>query len=154
MFEPDRAAAIRIAIGEAKPGDIVLLAGKGHEKVQVLGDRTIPFDDAEVARRVLAQDWLRGKSRRRRDEDLLRADRAVDRRGDAAASARSRSRRPDIRSTRARLLPESCSSRCSGERFDGHDFVEAALTRGAGAAVVSRDKLAALAGARSAEAIC
>ncbi len=54
MFEPDRAAAIRIAISEAKPGDIVLLAGKGHEKIQVLSDRTIPFDDAEVARRVLA----------------------------------------------------------------------------------------------------
>ncbi len=54
MFEPDRAAAIAIAIGEAKPGDIVLLAGKGHERVQVLSDRTIPFDDAEVARRVLA----------------------------------------------------------------------------------------------------
>ena len=55
MFEPDRAAAIRIAIGEARPGDIVLLAGKGHEKVQVLADRTIPFDDAEIARRVLEQ---------------------------------------------------------------------------------------------------
>ena len=54
MFEPDRAAAIGIAIHAAKPGDIVLLAGKGHEKVQVLSDRTIPFDDAEVARRVLA----------------------------------------------------------------------------------------------------
>jgi UDP-N-acetylmuramoyl-L-alanyl-D-glutamate--2,6-diaminopimelate ligase len=54
MFEPDRASAIRIAIGEAKAGDIVLLAGKGHERVQVLSDRTIAFDDAEVARRVLA----------------------------------------------------------------------------------------------------
>jgi UDP-N-acetylmuramoyl-L-alanyl-D-glutamate--2,6-diaminopimelate ligase len=54
LFEPDRAAAIRIAIHAAKPGDIVLLAGKGHEKVQVLSDRTIPFDDAEVAGRVLA----------------------------------------------------------------------------------------------------
>ena len=53
MLEPDRASAIRIAIHAAKPNDIVLLAGKGHEKVQVLSDRTIPFDDAEVARRVL-----------------------------------------------------------------------------------------------------
>ena len=42
-------------IRAAKAGDIVLLAGKGHEKVQVLSDRTILFDDAEVARRVLAQ---------------------------------------------------------------------------------------------------
>jgi len=54
IFEPDRAAAIRVAIHAAKPGDIVLLAGKGHEKVQALRDRTIPFDDAEVAGRVLA----------------------------------------------------------------------------------------------------
>jgi UDP-N-acetylmuramoyl-L-alanyl-D-glutamate--2,6-diaminopimelate ligase len=54
LFEPDRAEAIRIAIHAAGPADIVLLAGKGHEKVQVLKDRTIPFDDVEVARRVLA----------------------------------------------------------------------------------------------------
>ncbi len=53
VVEPDRAAAICLAIYEAKPGDIVLLAGKGHEKVQVLRDCTIPFDDVEVARGVL-----------------------------------------------------------------------------------------------------
>jgi UDP-N-acetylmuramoyl-L-alanyl-D-glutamate--2,6-diaminopimelate ligase len=54
VVEPDRAAAIALAIGAAKPGDIVLLAGKGHEKVQVLSDRTIPFDDAEIARQTLS----------------------------------------------------------------------------------------------------
>jgi UDP-N-acetylmuramoyl-L-alanyl-D-glutamate--2,6-diaminopimelate ligase len=54
QFEPDRAEAIGIAIQAAKPGDIVLIAGKGHEKVQVLKDRTIPFDDVEIARQVLA----------------------------------------------------------------------------------------------------
>jgi len=51
--EPDREAAIRIALSEANPGDIVLIAGKGHETSQVLKDRTIPFDDREVARRLL-----------------------------------------------------------------------------------------------------
>jgi UDP-N-acetylmuramoyl-L-alanyl-D-glutamate--2,6-diaminopimelate ligase len=51
--EVDRAAGIEIAIRQAAPGDIVLLAGKGHEKVQVLKDRTIAFDDAEVARLAL-----------------------------------------------------------------------------------------------------
>jgi UDP-N-acetylmuramoyl-L-alanyl-D-glutamate--2,6-diaminopimelate ligase len=50
----DRAEAIREALSEAVAGDVVLLAGKGHEKVQVLADRTIPFDDREVARRLLA----------------------------------------------------------------------------------------------------
>ena len=53
--EPDRAAAIRIAVHEAKAGDVVLLAGKGHEKEQILADRTIPFDDTEVAEAALAK---------------------------------------------------------------------------------------------------
>jgi UDP-N-acetylmuramoyl-L-alanyl-D-glutamate--2,6-diaminopimelate ligase len=51
--EPDRKFAITLAIGEARPGDIVLLAGKGHEKVQVTREGSIPFDDVEVARQVL-----------------------------------------------------------------------------------------------------
>jgi UDP-N-acetylmuramoyl-L-alanyl-D-glutamate--2,6-diaminopimelate ligase len=51
--EPDREKAIKLAISEAQPGDIVILAGKGHETYQILKDRTIPLDDREVARRVL-----------------------------------------------------------------------------------------------------
>jgi UDP-N-acetylmuramoyl-L-alanyl-D-glutamate--2,6-diaminopimelate ligase len=48
-IEADRAAAIRLALGSAKAGDIVLIAGKGHEQVQMLAGLTIPFDDAEIA---------------------------------------------------------------------------------------------------------
>lgn len=48
--EPDRRKAIAVAIREARPGDIVLLAGKGHEKVQVTREGSLPFDDVEVAR--------------------------------------------------------------------------------------------------------
>ena len=51
--EPDRAKAIRLAIAEAKPGDVVLIAGKGHEKYQVLKNEIIHFDDRETAREVL-----------------------------------------------------------------------------------------------------
>ena len=47
--EPDRAAAIHFALGSARPNDVVLIAGKGHEKEQIIGGRTIPFDDSEVA---------------------------------------------------------------------------------------------------------
>jgi UDP-N-acetylmuramoyl-L-alanyl-D-glutamate--2,6-diaminopimelate ligase len=50
---PDRRAAISEAIKVARPGDLVLIAGKGHEKYQVIGDRTLPFDDVEVAAQAL-----------------------------------------------------------------------------------------------------
>lgn len=51
--EVDRRKAITLAINEARPEDIVLLAGKGHEKVQVTREGSHPFDDVEVAREVL-----------------------------------------------------------------------------------------------------
>src|SRR5580692_979724 len=51
--EPDRQTAIALAIRDAGPGDIVLIAGKGHEKVQITREGSIPFDDVDVARQVL-----------------------------------------------------------------------------------------------------
>ena len=53
LVEADRARAVQMGIECARPGDIVLLAGKGHETYQVLRDRTIDYDDREEARRVL-----------------------------------------------------------------------------------------------------
>ncbi|MGB2705326.1 MAG: UDP-N-acetylmuramoyl-L-alanyl-D-glutamate--2,6-diaminopimelate ligase [Candidatus Omnitrophota bacterium] len=50
---PDRKKAIEKALKKAGEGDIVLIAGKGHEKVQVIGNREIPFDDKKVARKIL-----------------------------------------------------------------------------------------------------
>lgn len=51
----DRGEAIRLAIELAQPGDLVLIAGKGHETYQVLKDRAIPFDDRDVARAALRE---------------------------------------------------------------------------------------------------
>ena len=55
LVEPDRAAAIRAALRHAQAGDIVILAGKGHEPYQILKDRVIHFDDREVAREALRE---------------------------------------------------------------------------------------------------
>jgi UDP-N-acetylmuramoyl-L-alanyl-D-glutamate--2,6-diaminopimelate ligase len=53
LIEPDRERAIQKALEEAGPDDVVLVAGKGHETQQALKDKTVPFDDREVARRLL-----------------------------------------------------------------------------------------------------
>ncbi|HEY2988045.1 MAG TPA: UDP-N-acetylmuramoyl-L-alanyl-D-glutamate--2,6-diaminopimelate ligase [Candidatus Binatia bacterium] len=53
FVEPDRRTAIRLSLELARPGDLVLIAGKGHEDYQILGAKKIHFDDREVAREEL-----------------------------------------------------------------------------------------------------
>jgi UDP-N-acetylmuramoyl-L-alanyl-D-glutamate--2,6-diaminopimelate ligase len=60
LIEPDREKAIGMAIDEARAGDIVLLAGKGHENYQILADRTLGFDDREMARSALRERGFEG----------------------------------------------------------------------------------------------
>jgi UDP-N-acetylmuramoyl-L-alanyl-D-glutamate--2,6-diaminopimelate ligase len=51
----DREAAIRHAIGMAHPGDLVMIAGKGHEDYQIIGEERRHFDDREMARKILEE---------------------------------------------------------------------------------------------------
>src|SRR5438309_3012923 len=60
LIEPDREKAISLAMDEARAGDMVLLAGKGHENYQILADRTLEFDDREMARRALRDRGFEG----------------------------------------------------------------------------------------------
>jgi len=53
--EPDRRKAIKVALSMSEPGDVVLVAGKGHEPYQLIGDRKIAFDDREVVREILTR---------------------------------------------------------------------------------------------------
>jgi UDP-N-acetylmuramoyl-L-alanyl-D-glutamate--2,6-diaminopimelate ligase len=55
IVEADRAAAIAAALANARAGDVVVIAGKGHEQGQDVGGRMLPFDDVEVARQALAR---------------------------------------------------------------------------------------------------
>jgi UDP-N-acetylmuramoyl-L-alanyl-D-glutamate--2,6-diaminopimelate ligase len=62
IVEPDRARAIDLGLGAARTGDLVLIAGKGHEKTQTIGMQVLPFDDASVARSTLEHMANRGRA--------------------------------------------------------------------------------------------
>ena len=55
IIEPDRAAAIRLAVDEAGKGDVIVVAGKGHERGQYIGTTVIPYDDREVAAEAISR---------------------------------------------------------------------------------------------------
>jgi UDP-N-acetylmuramoyl-L-alanyl-D-glutamate--2,6-diaminopimelate ligase len=55
LVVPDRRRAIQLAIGLARPGDVVVIAGRGHERFQTVGGRRVPFDDVRVARAALSR---------------------------------------------------------------------------------------------------
>jgi UDP-N-acetylmuramoyl-L-alanyl-D-glutamate--2,6-diaminopimelate ligase len=57
QIQPDRRRAIDLALRDARPGDVVVIAGKGHETTQTIGDEVLPFDDREVATELLEATW-------------------------------------------------------------------------------------------------
>jgi UDP-N-acetylmuramyl tripeptide synthase len=181
----DRREAIEKAIRDAARGDLLLIAGKGHEKYQVIGDRTQPFDDVEVARRwrdgaaarsarSVPSQWIGAEVRpdariARRDEQLpgvcergattragcpaelcrepLGLDIAGGRdfaqcRRDCATGGGAVSGSPAHRIERwsidtRSMVPGDLFVAIRGDRFDGHEFVAAALAAGAAGAVVT-----------------
>lgn len=59
VVEPDRREAIRVALRMVQPGDVVLIAGKGHEDYQIVGDEVFPFDDVEITREIMEElGWI------------------------------------------------------------------------------------------------
>ena len=121
LVEVDRKTAIRAAIAEAVPGDVVVIAGKGHEDYQILGTTKHHFDDREVAAEACT---LR--------EHKLLVDVARDAGGQTTATARVDRIVIDSR----KALPGSLYVAIRGEAHDGHAFCEAAVEAGAVAVLV------------------
>ena len=129
--EPDRRAAIRIAVAEAVPGDVVLLAGKGHEDYQILGTTKIHFDDREEAAEAVRQ--RQGFEL----EDVLReGDARVVRPGRAMRFAR-------VIIDGRTAAPGDLYVAIRGASLDGHDFLAQAVAAGATGVVVADDRIGA-----------
>ncbi|MEY9950227.1 UDP-N-acetylmuramoyl-L-alanyl-D-glutamate--2,6-diaminopimelate ligase [Kitasatospora sp. GAS1066B] len=94
VVEPDRAAAISLAVATADPGDVVLVVGRGHETTQHVAGQDIPFDDREHARVALAaRGWTGGG---RVGEEVREAAGRSRARVNARARARAGTRRPGL----------------------------------------------------------
>jgi UDP-N-acetylmuramoyl-L-alanyl-D-glutamate--2,6-diaminopimelate ligase len=74
IIEPDRAAAISQAVALATPGDVIVVAGKGHETGQYVAGAVLPFDDREVTAAALAQRDRAQRDRDQRGQDQLGPD--------------------------------------------------------------------------------
>lgn len=126
----DRRAAIRAAVSELRDGDVCVIAGKGHETGQIVGDVVHPFSDHEEVRAALAA----GPA----SEGLaLWTARAI---ADAAGGRLDGFDGPvsGISIDTRTLHPGDAYFAIRGDRFDGHAFVDAAYKAGAAAAVVSQ----------------
>ena len=124
--EPNRRLAIRAAIRAANEGDVVVVAGKGHEREQKIGDITLPFDDIDEAAAAL-----------RGEERPAFLPRAVI---ESALRAGFRNTVPDVfagvTTDSRKVVRGSLFFALRGDTFDGHGFVDVAIKAGAAAAVV------------------
>ena len=161
LLEVERDVAIRRAVGVLSAGDVLVVAGKGHETTQTIGSEVLPFSDVEVLQRWLAQ---RSGAAGRRPAAQIESDvanarapvevamsrpRWSDREAAAACAGElivSSSKVGDGVGTDSRAVAAgSIFLALSGERFDGHAFVGGALRDGAVGLVVAADRSEAVA---------
>ena len=126
FVDPDRRVAIRAAIAEATPGDVVCIAGKGHEDYQILGTTKVHFDDREEAAAAATEREVR-----------LLVGLARDAEGEVDPKLEANIDRYTIDSRSA--APGSLYVAIRGETHDGHAFCGDAVQRGASAVMVERE---------------
>ena len=137
--EPDRRSAIAAAIALARPGDAILVAGKGHEDYQLVGDEVLSFDDRVVAAAGVGRASAVRVRTRRKDSACASTQNKSQHTGGQFlvdpidASALMTGITWDSREVR----PGWLYAALPGERVDGHAFVEAALRAGAAGALVT-----------------
>ena len=128
LVEVDRRVAIRAAIAEATPGDVVVIAGKGHEDYQIVGTTKHHFDDREEAAAAVLDRW-------RRSVVALADDAGGELRGPTETSAYVTRIVIDSRA----VVPGALYVAIRGEKHDGHQFCRAAIEAGAVAVMVDRE---------------
>ena len=136
----DRRQAIIHAIAQLHSGDVLVIAGKGHETGQIIGDQTFPFSDHDVVSQALGANAVRASAALWSGLALISA------LGARVSGGLAREVTGVSIDTRS-LQPGDLFFAIQGEARDGHDFVRAAFDRGAASAVIDEHHAGALAGA-------
>ena len=122
--EPDRKKAIRLSIKTAREGDIVLIAGKGHETYQIIGKETIPFDDREEARFAVSSSNTAKQPIPWRTEEIIEATKGV-----AVSGGTTRSFTGISIDSRT-ISPGEFFVAIKGNSHDGHAFAGEVIDKG------------------------
>jgi UDP-N-acetylmuramyl-tripeptide synthetase/UDP-N-acetylmuramoyl-tripeptide--D-alanyl-D-alanine ligase len=130
----DRKSAIVAAINLAEAGDIVLIAGKGHENYQILGTTKIPFDDRVVATQALQSRFPDLSEAMSPVFSLAEVSAAT---GGRLMAGQKKNKVYGISTDTRHIRRGNLFIAISGENFDGHDFVQKAVENGAGGVMVA-----------------
>lgn len=135
LVEPDRRAAIRLAHALSKSGDTILIAGKGHETYQIIGNKTLPFDDRVEAKSAIEAYY--GAILSWDIQTILSAT------GGTLLHQGEIARFSGIGIDSRTLLKGEVFVAIPGDRFDGHAFIPDVVEKGAGCVVLNLENEAA-----------
>jgi murE/murF fusion protein len=159
VVEPDRKKAIRLGIAAARPGDTVLIAGKGHETYQIIGDKILSFDDRQEAAKAVSEVNVQGsnESPDENPKSKIRNPKSITRNpllwttADLLEATGADLVSGDIADTFTGIGIDSRSI-CGGELFvaikgdlhDGHSFADAVIQSGVRGILIDKGRIAAL----------
>ena len=132
FVDTDRAVAIRAAVAEATPGDIVLIAGKGHEDYQILGTTKIHFDDREQAAEAVSERWYFALA----DVARVCGGEIVHRPAGASADGDDAVEFARVHYNGRIAAPGDLYVAVRGTRVDGHDYCAQAVAAGATGVII------------------
>lgn len=138
IVEPDRRKAIQIAIGACRPADAVLIAGKGHETYQLIGDRVLEFDDRQVAAEVLADTHMDTLSSKASADSWTLKDILDATGGELAVEGRHKGFGGISIDSRT-ISPDQLFVAICGPRHDGHKFAAELAADGVRGLLVNAD---------------
>ena len=139
IVEPDRKKAILLGITASQPGDTVLIAGKGHETYQIIGNKTVPFDDRKEAEKVLLSKAGKAKPEKQNPIPWSTAE-VIEATNGELISGNTGSSFAGISIDSRRISAGDIFVAIKGNVYDGHSFAGHVIEHGIRGIIINKDK--------------